>query len=60
MYNDLGEPLRQLRCLASGYPLHHLRGLRPLGGSASIPLAKNALKIEKAPANGGGFFFGIG
>jgi hypothetical protein len=28
-----------LRPLASGYPLHHLRGFHPLGGSAAIPLA---------------------
>jgi len=41
----LGEPLRSLRSLASGYPLHHLRA-RPsvgrFGGSATIPLAANA------------------
>ena len=35
----LGEPLRGLRPLASGYPLHHLHRLRRFGGSATIPLA---------------------
>jgi hypothetical protein len=40
-YVYLGEPLRGLCPLASGYPLHHLRAsLRlPFGGSATIPLA---------------------
>ena len=41
----LGEPLRGLRPLASGYPLHHLRRLWRLGGSASIPLAQNYKNI---------------
>jgi len=34
----LGEPLRPLCGLASGYPLHHLLPL-VAGGSATIPLA---------------------
>jgi hypothetical protein len=53
----LGEPLRApyAHCrtrgatwcagaLASGYPLHHLRGFHPLGGSAAIPLANAPLR----------------
>jgi hypothetical protein len=47
----LGEPLRLLRSLASGYPLHHLRGTRTRGAlrrsvvpllSLSLPDAKQA------------------
>jgi hypothetical protein len=38
------------RFLASGYPLHHLRthcfAVSRFGGSAAIPLAKNAKKRQ--------------
>jgi hypothetical protein len=45
--NSLGEPLRSLRSLASGYPLHHLRrASRVFGGSATIPLALCALRAQ--------------
>jgi hypothetical protein len=46
--NSLGEPLRSLRSLASGYPLHHLRrASRVFGGSATIPLANNNFSFVK-------------
>jgi hypothetical protein len=55
---DLGEPLRHLRWLASGYPLHHLRALfrtsgasfGRYGGSATIPLAKRATRARNSYA----------
>jgi hypothetical protein len=37
---------RTSSALASGYPLHHLRALWSLGGSATIPLAENALSYK--------------
>jgi hypothetical protein len=43
----LGEPLRRVPRLASGYSLHHpLRASRTSGGSATIPLAGNALQCR--------------
>jgi hypothetical protein len=45
-----GEPLRSLRSLASGYPLHHLRAFHALGGSAAIPLANTPPKAANRRA----------
>jgi len=45
----LGEPLRTLRVLASGYPLHHPHSyfIAVAGGFAAIPLASWRKKNEK-------------
>jgi hypothetical protein len=47
MKRTLGEPLRALRALASGYPLHHLRGcgLRPC--HSVVPLLSLSQKMLK-------------
>jgi hypothetical protein len=49
MKRTLGEPLRALRALASGYPLHHLRGcgLRPC--HSVVPLLSLSL-LRASPA----------
>jgi hypothetical protein len=43
----LGEPLRHLRWLASGYPLHHL--LRHFMASQVVPLLSLSLPRTNAP-----------